>query len=92
MNIQELLNSKRITVKGDNEVECNTLANKGMKFKIVNDETGRFKVVDMEGFAMSDSNSIKGAVIGALACGVPLREINFNEHFVPIKECIEAVR
>ncbi|MBO5478549.1 MAG: hypothetical protein J6J36_08115 [Clostridia bacterium] len=92
ISLEQLIDLKRITVKGDNEVEINTLANKGMKYKIINDETGRFKVIDMEGFAMGDSPSIKGAVISALACGVPLREINFNGHWVPVRECLEAVK
>lgn len=92
ISLEQLIDLERIIVKGDNDVEVKTFANNGRKFKIVNDENGRFKVIDFDGFAMGQGASVKGAVIGALVCGVRLREINFNGHYVPVKECLEAVK
>lgn len=92
VSLEQLIDSKRITIKGDNDVEVKTFANNGRKFKIVNDENGKFKVIDFDGFAMGQGASVKGAVIGALVCGVRLREINFNGHYVPVQECLQVVK
>ena len=40
----------------------------------------RIKVVDEDGFPFGDSESVKGAVIGALICGVRLNQIDFNAY------------
>ena len=64
------------------------------KYKYIienNDIDGRFKVLDVDGFAFGDSVSIKGAVIGALAVGIKLRDINFNGYWVPVREVLQAV-
>ena len=92
VNIEQLINRKNIVIKSDNDVEVKTFANNGRRFKIVNDENGKFKVIDFDGFAMGQGASVKGAVIGALICGVPLREINFNGYYVPVRECLEVVK
>lgn len=57
-------------------------------YKIENSENGRMKVVDSEGFAFSEATNVKGAVCGALAIGIRLSDIDFNGHYVPIKEVI----
>ena len=62
------------------------------KYTITNDETdGRIKVIDCDGFAFSDAESVKGAVIGALVLGIRLKDIDFNGNYVPIKECLQVV-
>ena len=64
------------------------------KSVIINDEevVEKFNVVDVNNEVFSSSVSVKGAVIGALAVGIPLKTINFNGNWVPIKECIKAVQ
>lgn len=62
------------------------------KYVIINNEIdNRIKIVDCDGFAFSDAETVKGAVIGALALGIRLRDIDFNGYYVPIKECLEVV-
>lgn len=92
MNLENLISLGKVSIKGDDVTGRRTLENKGMKYQITDTESGRFQVIDMEGFAFGDGASVKGAVISALRCGVRLRDINFNGHWVPIKECIQAVK
>jgi len=92
MNIESLIQSGKVTIKGDDVIGRRTITNRGLRYKITDTESGRFQVVDMEGFAFGDGASIKGAVISALKCGVRMRDINFNGHWVPVKECIQAVK
>ena len=64
------------------------------KYKYIienNDIDGRFKVVDVEGYPFGDSVSVKGAVIGALAIGIKLSDIDFNGYWVPVREVLQAV-
>ena len=46
------------------------------------DEQTSFKVVGKDGFEWSEASNAKGALMGALACGVQLRDIEIND-FVP---------
>lgn len=92
MNLEQMISLGKVTIKGDDVIGCETVANKGLRYKITDTESGRFQVVDMEGFAFGDGASIKGAVISALRCGVRMKDINFNGHWVPVKECIQAVK
>ena len=64
------------------------------RYIIENDDNKEtYKVIDIkDGFVFSESKTTKGAVIGALVCGVQLKTINFNGHYVPIKECIAVVK
>ena len=92
MKLEQMLNSGIIVVKGNDEVKC-TFANEGRRYKIVNSDNEQVKVIDVvDGFSWGQGASVKGAVISALRCGVPLKEINFNGHYVPVKECIQAVK
>lgn len=62
------------------------------KYTVINNEIdGRIKIIDCDGFPFSDAKSVKGAIIGALALGIRLKDIDFNGHYVPIKECLQAV-
>lgn len=62
------------------------------KYKIiVNKFDNEYKVVDDEDFPFSNGKSVKGAVIGALAIGIPLREIDFNGNYVPLNEVFSAI-
>ncbi len=92
MNLEEMISLGKVSIKGDDVTGRKTLENKGMKYQITDTESGRFQVIDMDGFAFGDGASVKGAVISALRCGVRLRDINFNGYWVPIKECIQAVK
>lgn len=92
MDIQSLIKSGKVSVKGDDVIGCETVKNCGLKYKITDTESGRFQVIDMKGFAFGDGASIKGAVISALRCGVRMKDINFNGHWVPIRECLQAVK
>lgn len=57
------------------------------KFRVVLDEfTSKFQVIGADDFIWSEATSATGAVNGALACGVPLRDINYNGHYVKFKE------
>lgn len=64
------------------------------KTVVINDEETieKYKIVNEDDEVFSDSYSTKGAVIGAMAVGISLRDINFNGHWVPIKDCIKAVQ
>ena len=92
ISLEDLIKSEKVTVKGDNVIGRETIENCGLKYKITDTESGRFQVIDMEGFAFGDGASIKGAVISALRCGVRMKDINFNGHWVPVRECIQAVK
>ena len=51
------------------------------KFKVVNVvecEAPVFRVVDEDNFRRAEARTPRGAVLGALACGVQLRDIDFN--------------
>lgn len=63
-------------------------------FKLVlEEETDEYKVESLEdGFVWSRGKSSKGAVIGALRQGIPMREIDISSAYVPIHECIKAVK
>lgn len=88
-----MLNSNKVVVKCNDEVDKCTFANHSRRYKIVNADNEQVKVVDVvDGFNWGQGASVKGAVISALRCGVPLKEINFNGHYVPVKECIQAVK
>ena len=92
MDIESLIKSGKVSIKGDNVISVETVENCGLKYKITDTDSGRFQVIDMEGFAFGDGASIKGAVISALRCGVRMRDINFNGHWVPVRECLQAVK
>ena len=52
-----------------------------------NGEEIEYKVVGLsDGFAWGKGKSIKGAIISALINKVQLNQIDFNGHWVPIKE------
>ena len=66
---------------------------KNYKYEIRSESSDNVQVVEINtGESYSSSKSVKGAVIGALAIGINLSTINFNNHWVPIRECIRAVR
>lgn len=53
------------------------------KFKVVNvveceEEAPVFRVVDEDNFRRAEARTPRGAVLGALACGIQLRDIDFN--------------
>lgn len=52
------------------------------KFKVVNvvecEEGPVFRVVDEDNFRRAEAGTPRGAVLGALACGIQLRDIDFN--------------
>lgn len=62
-------------------------------FKLSLDETTKqFKVTGKDGHIWGQGASVKGAMISAMNCGVQLRDIDIHEFYVPIKECIKAVK
>ena len=63
-------------------------------FKLVlEEETEEYRVESLDdGFVWSRGKSTKGAIIGALRQGIPMREIDISEAYVPIHECLQAVR
>lgn len=61
------------------------------KYKIVSEDGKVFKVISVENEVWSEAHSTKGAVIGAMVCGIRLKDIDFNGNYVPIKECLEVV-
>ena len=63
-------------------------------FKLVlNEMTDEFEVQSLEdGFAWGKGKSPKGAIIGALRQGVRMGDIDISAAYVPIQECLEAVK
>jgi hypothetical protein len=56
-------------------------------FKVVmNELTERFEVLGKDGWMWSEATTPKGAVQGALACGLPVSKIDFGGNFIPIWE------
>lgn len=53
---------------------------------ILDEETKRFQVIGKDGWMWAEATTPKGAVQGALACGVPLSKIDFGGNFIPIWE------
>ena len=53
---------------------------------ILDEETKKFQVIGKDGWMWAESTTPKGAVQGALACGVPLSKIDFGGNFIPIWE------
>lgn len=77
--------------------ECNLKANrigritiKGkdlFKFKVIlNKITEKYEVIGNDGFIWSEATNATGAVNGALACGVQLKDINYNGNYVSFKD------
>ena len=71
--------------------------NKKPNYKIItvshNGENLEYKVVGLtDGFPWGKGKSVKGAVIASLIAGIRLKDIDFNNHWVPIKECLEVVK
>ena len=75
--------------------ECNLKANRiGVITKknfydfktILDEETKKFQVIGKDGWMWSEATTPKGAVQGALACGVLLSKIDFGDNFIPIWE------
>ena len=63
------------------------------KYEIVSESSDNVKIVEIKtGDTYSSSKSVKGAVIGALAIGIRLNTIDFNNNWVPVGECLQAVR
>lgn len=92
MDIKTLIETGKIDVISDDEMDCATLVNNGQRYKIINVVDG-FEVIDVkDDFAWGKSVSVKGAVINAMNNGVRLKNINFNGHWVPVQECIQAVK
>lgn len=50
--------------------------------KAIDDENERFEVIGKDGFKWSEATNPKGALFGALAVGINLRDIEINT-FVP---------
>lgn len=47
---------------------------------VVENEAPVFRVIDeKDNFRRAEASTARGAVLGALACGVQLRDINFGE-------------
>ena len=53
---------------------------------ILDKETQKFQVIGKDGWIWAEATTPKGAVQGALACGVPLKKIDFGNNFIPIWE------
>ena len=51
-------------------------------FKNMENEKESFKVIGKDGFEWSEASNAKGALMGALACGLQLRDIEINQ-FIP---------
>ncbi len=77
--------------------ECNLKANrigritiKGkdlFKFKVIlNKITEKYEVIGNDGFIWSEATNATGAVNGALACGVQLKDISYNGNYVSFKD------
>lgn len=80
--------------------ECNLKANRIgtitaknlYDFKtVLNEVTERYEVIGKDGWRWSEATTPKGAVQGALACGVPLRKIDFGDNFIPIWELMNSL-
>lgn len=52
------------------------------------DEQESFKVIGKDGFEWSEASSPKGALFGALACGVPLRDIKIDMYVPDFNEVL----
>lgn len=50
--------------------------------EVLSDEKEKFKVIDSDGFEWAEAEAPKGALMGALAVGVNLKDIEINM-FVP---------
>lgn len=63
-------------------------------FQLVLDEaTNEFQVKSFkDGFAWGKGASPKGAVISALKQGIRMNKIDLGNTYVPIHECLDAVR
>ena len=71
--------------------------NKKPNYKIItvshNGENLEYEVVGLSDvFAWGKGKSVKGAVIGAMIGGIRLKDIDFNNHWVPVHECIQVVK
>lgn len=53
---------------------------------ILDEETQKFQIIGKDGWMWAEATTAKGAVQGALACGVPLSKIDFGGNFIPIWE------
>ena len=55
-------------------------------------ETIEYQVVNThDNFAWGKGHSIKGAIIGAMIAGIRLKDMDFNNHWVPVQECLKVV-
>ena len=62
-------------------------------FKLALDETKKeFTVTGKDGFVWGRGKSTKGAMISALHQGIPLRNVDIRDHYVPIKEVLDVVK
>lgn len=68
--------------------ECEPISKKRYyDFKVVmNELTEKFEVLGKDNWRWAEATTPKGAVQGALACGVPVSKIDFNRNFIPIWE------
>ena len=74
-------------------MKCECKKEKQFKYSIISEDGERIKVVELkDNFVWGHAESVKGAVIGALVSGVRLGDIDFNGHYVPIRECLEVVK
>lgn len=57
------------------------------EFKVVmNELTEKYEVLGKDKWRWAEATTPKGAVQGAIACGVPVSKIDFNGNFIPIWE------
>ena len=56
--------------------------------KMTDEQKESFKVVGKDGFEWAEASSPKGALFGALACGVPLRDIEINMYVPDFNEVL----
>ena len=78
-------------------LECNLRENKKkkitikskdlFKFKVIlNKITEKYEVIGDDGWIWAEATNATGAVNGALACGVPLKDISYNGNYVSFKD------
>lgn len=70
------------------ECNCKPINKKTFyEFKVVmNELTEKYEVLGKDEWRWAEATTPKGAVQGALACGLPVSKIDFGGHFIPIWE------
>ena len=72
----------------ENRIGKITIKSKDLfKFKVIlNKITEKYEVIGDDGWIWAEATNATGAVNGALACGVPLKDISYNGNYVSFKD------